>query len=340
MKKLILTVALFSGVILSNAQNIENENIAVKYLRYPTDPLPKEVKTYSTSLYLGTLSSGEDRNSIEKSIERAMELPGYDLIKDSADLSIKISFSSFTVEDRKLVSVANEKKDKDGKVTKWTEYHYDYNYKCPMRISIKNNISGEVLINDYLNSSQDFSQASSGDRKNTESAYVAYTEHLLKSAAAARNSHLSEAENLIKKRYGYTPTLDYVKLKRVKKFKKYEYPTLDEGFDILNASLAALEPVENYVTEDFKANIEKAIGLFQEVLNHADYDDKKARVNEKVASALYNDIALCYYWINDFEKAHETIEKAEGLKGNGWTSVVKSELDAKKSRYEINGLLK
>lgn len=340
MRKLFM-LALLGLAGSTYAQNLDNEKVTVNFLRYPTDPLPEDIKTYYTDMYISSLPTGESRDGIERAINSAMSLPGYEKIENEseADLKIKVSHSNLFVGEKKLVTEDKEKKDKDGKVTKWKEYHYDYSYKYPMKLEITNKKTGESLYDDYVNNSQDYKAASTSNVNSYESAKKTYDSDIVGLRSKGRSTNLNTVSNIIKRRYGYTPTVDYVTLKKVKKFKKYDYPVLNEGVDILAAALGSLEAVENYNTPEFQAEVQKAIAKFEIDLEQADFSDKKARVNEKIASAIYNNLALAYYWMNDFDKATEMADKADGLKGDSWAYTFKKDLSAKKERYEANGLI-
>ena len=326
-------------VFTAGSQNLDNENLNVKFLRYPTDPLPEDIKTYTKDIQLSSLDADQDRASIESSMSSSLTLPGYELVDGDADLKLRLWVGSYYVTDINSHVEDKETKDKDGKVTRWKEYHYTFSYKYPVKLTITNTVTDEVLFDDYVNGSQDYTAGKSTASRDVEYARKSRDKAISESKSGILSNCFSSVDSYIKKKYGYTPTSDYVRIKRVKKYKKFSYDKIDQGVDILKAQLETLEPVEGYATEEFKAKVMEAVKLFDEELTEYDPYYKKARVNEKVASALYNNLALCFYWINDFDKALEAVTTADGLKGDGWTNTVLSEIQDKKQRYEANGLI-
>ena len=58
-----------------------------------------------------------------------------------------------------------------------------------------------------------------------------------------------------------------------------------------------------------KANLEKAIALWEEELQESDLNEKKARINKKITGLINANLADAYFWSENFEKANYYINQ-------------------------------
>ncbi|MFA0964781.1 hypothetical protein AB9P05_23435 [Roseivirga sp. BDSF3-8] len=338
MLKRLLLLGLVLLPLLSVAQNIDRENFSVKYLRLPKAPLPENVKTYNKKIYIPSLSSGQDRSSIESSVKNAMELHGYEEVESDGDVNIYVSLGTFGYQNRKFNSEKKETKNKEGKVTTYYEYWYTFEYKYPVRLVIEDKANGTELYNGFISNSQDYSSASTDRVRKSDQLSNEWNSTVNKMRSDLLSRHLGTISGYISDEYGFTPSTQYVQLRKIKKFKKFDYEGLNKACEDTETALSNMEPTMDYLTDDLKATLEASLAVWEKELSEADYSEKKARINEKVASVLLNNIAVANYWLARFDKVSEVIEKADGLKSDGWTNSMKRDMEDLMARREANGL--
>lgn len=338
MLKRLLVIGMMLMPMLTIAQNIDRENFTVNYLRLPKSPLPENVKTYTAKANVPSLSASQNRSSIEKSVKSAMKLHGFEKVESDGDLNITVSLGSFNYQNRKFNSEKKQSKDKEGKVTTYYEYWYTFEYRYPVRMVIKDQVNGEELYNGYVDNSQDYNSASTSRTRSSDYLSKSWESALDKKRSEALSHHLNTVSRHISNYYGFTPSKQSVQLRKIKKFKKHDYTELNAACDNAETALTGMEAKMDYLTEDLEATLQAALKTWESELSQADFSDKKARINEKVASVLLNNIAIANYWLANFDKVSEMIEKADGLKSDGWTNSLKEEMEETMARRSANGL--
>ncbi|UTW63993.1 hypothetical protein KFE98_07590 [bacterium SCSIO 12741] len=91
--------------------------------------------------------------------------------------------------------------------------------------------------------------------------------------------------------------------------------------------------------EEAKTNLSEAVKIWEEALKEVDPDNKKARINKKVAAATHFNCAEAYCWLNDYSKAlyHMTkIKTYDVKKYEKQIASLKAFIDDHKARYEAN----
>ena len=117
--------------------------------------------------------------------------------------------------------------------------------------------------------------------------------------------------------------------------KKFDYSDLDQA---KAAAFAGLEAMDGKIPGELtKSKLEEAIAAWNKALEEFEPGAKKARINDKIAAALYHNIGYAYLELNNIEKAREYAGKAEVLgKFSANVKVLQKELEEYAPCYEAS----
>ncbi|MBT8327744.1 MAG: hypothetical protein KJP21_08470, partial [Bacteroidia bacterium] len=210
-----------------------------------------------------------------------------------------------------------------GTTKKKTVYYYITKYKRPVYLNLAYN--GETLHSGLFGESGEYvSQESSGSpsMKNLERETV--------------TNALEAVSEYINEKYGYSPMQEKTTIFHVKN-KKGAYDDLESAKDFALAGIAALE--NNQVNED----LTEAINIWKSEYGEADLEDKKARVNAKVAKAILWNLVAVSRMTNNIEDAKTYLAAIEEMKLNyndkTWVKDYTAKIEESEKRLSANGLL-
>ena len=129
--------------------------------------------------------------------------------------------------------------------------------------------------------------------------------------------------------------------------KKYNYDKYNEAsakaYKVIKSYSDFIKAMDSPRTYDFNNTLpdsitsqfpvlEEVIAVWQEELKEADYDNKKARINEKIASSTLINIALCQFVLGQYDKSIATLNTSQELKGkDAWASMILNVLESVKA---------
>ena len=111
---------------------------------------------------------------------------------------------------------------------------------------------------------------------------------------------MSSINNYLNDQYGYIKVNRYAILYSVKN-KKGEYDDIEKARDF------AVSGYKNYTEhqEDAVKDIANAIAIWEKTMTEVNYDDSKARIDEKVGTALLKNLIFATIMTNEFSKANK-----------------------------------
>ena len=111
---------------------------------------------------------------------------------------------------------------------------------------------------------------------------------------------MANINNYLNDQYGYTKLNRYAVLYSVKN-KKGEYDDIEKARDF------AASGYKNYTEhqEDAVKDIANAIAIWEKTITEVNYDDSKARIDEKVGTALLKNLIFATIMTNEFVKANK-----------------------------------
>ena len=203
-------------------------------------------------------------------------------------IQIKIDFKGFEYVEpvASLVSVENyNPQTKEKFYTKQTQFVTKYRHPTML----------QVIVDGKNLSSGIFQGTSEYQTKNTSSkpARIYIERQEIETIMANINNYLND-------QYGYTKLNRYAVLYSVKN-KKGEYDDIEKARDF------AASGYKNYTEhqEDAVKDIANAIAIWEKTITEVNYDDSKARIDEKVGTAILKNLIFATIMTNEFVKANK-----------------------------------
>ena len=203
-------------------------------------------------------------------------------------IQIKIDFKGFEYVEpvASLVSVENyNPQTKEKFYTKQTQFVTKYRHPTML----------QVIVDGKNLSSGIFQGTSEYQTKNTSSKptriYIERQEI---------ETIMSNINNYLNDQYGYVTVNRYAVLYSVKN-RKGEYDDLEKARDF------AVSGYKNYTLhqEDAVKDIANAIAIWEKTMTEVNYDDSKARIDEKVGTAILKNLIFATIMTNEFVKANK-----------------------------------
>lgn len=219
-----------------------------------------------------------------------------DGFNDAADNAVNIEVVMYGFESTNPRVVSEVKNVlKDGQTRKVTYYHIEYTYRHTMTVTVTNPDGTErfKLAPPELNNYTKYETKASTTRPalNHAALIQMHEEEIVQ-------NNLEFVRNLINDKMGFKNQPRSVELYFIND-KKGEYSDVTEGYNLMTSGLNAVfeEP------ENAKSQLHLAITRFEAALAEADVNDKKARINAKVAVPLHFNLLECYFATGGIDKA-------------------------------------
>lgn len=254
-----------------------------------------------------------------------LSVSGYSQVEGTENVLVGLveigEFESMSPERKSRVESYYDKSSQTTK--KKTVYYYVTTYKRPVYFTLTHN--GATLHSGLFGESGEYvSQESSGSpsMKNLERETV--------------TTALESVSEYINEKYGFSPMQEKTTIFHVKN-KKGEYDDLETAKDFALAGIEALE--NNQLNDDLK----EAVNIWKSEYGEADVEDKKARVNEKVAKAILWNLVAVSRMTNNIEDAKTYLAAIEEMKQNytdkTWVKDYTEKIEESEKRLTANGLL-
>lgn len=174
---------------------------------------------------------------------------------------------------------------------------YISRYKQPIKLTVESSVNG-ILYDDVIPESMKY--------------YSRSTSNLPDRAEMKRfalNDLLGFTNTFINDRWGKSKITWTTSVALIEKYKKYRYPEFEEALP------HAISGYNNLYLDPNKSvsSFNKAINIWEKVLEQYDPNNKKARINREVAWYTMLNLGEAYLWINNFEKADEYFSRMEAV---------------------------
>ena len=304
---LLLVVCAFFMPNVILAQKVKKETVGIySYTQLPSDTRLKECKTYKVYPY-------GDINSYEKDkINDVFKLPGFEKKSRDAgntDFVIKVEKYQVNIDKPEKGSREEKVKNKDGTERKVKYYYYESKATYKFKIGV---YKGEEEVYYKILSGDDNVRGSESSSSST--AYENYKKARSSYLSNLSKSKLSSVDNALKEKFCYLKKSVYLRSAHIKP-KKYKYDDYEAAYEKMKNGYLVLKENENAIDE-VKDDLTKAIEEYKTILKESDINNKKARVNNKVTTLLYVNIAHCYFLMKDYAKASEYYGMAAQLHTN------------------------
>lgn len=205
----------------------------------------------------------------------------------------------------------------NGTTSKVNYYHMEFTYRHVMSVRVTDPNGVELLkvtpseLNNY--SKYATPAATTAPSTNNEALIATYEERIVQ-------ENLTFIYNLVNDQFGFKKQPRTALIYFVQE-NKGEYDDVLEAFNLTNSGLAALIDNKEFALD----KLNQAIAKYEAVLAAADMDDKKARINEKVAIPVHFNLLECYFAVGSFDRADALLSKMNTF------SLSRDERDAKES---------
>lgn len=334
---IILAVLFLTSVMLALGQDIDKQKVRIKYIRLPLIKLDSKIKTYSISCkpiikteygnLLGYIEGLVDRKnnylgaSINYPLQKFM-LNGYEMVSETsqADIKIEIAVLSPLAFTKVVQAAVEERTEEVNKVErKFNIYHYKLHYTTPKIKCVITKFNGSLLKEIEIGGVEEidtYGESLSGGGIQFRSA-----DDLKKSWDNESWKWLSSIEGRFFNKdfkkvidfiqdfsMQYLETDDYP-VYYVSERKTNQYKELLEARDLYFQAVTMfannrIELINKLADSDSSVRndlLRKAIALWEKDLKEANYENKKARIDTKVAQCITYNLVMAYNWLNDFE---------------------------------------
>jgi hypothetical protein len=237
-------------------------------------------------------------------ISSKIDMQGMTRTEDGATVTIEIQyFEGSAPEDAQ-----QEIKDKEGNVS--YKYYRTMKYRQPVRFTVQLP-DGSIVIDEVLTSSEDFTTYTSDKYTSKSALNKAWNQ-------TAVNSRLSQMSveagclainNILNDRFCFAKKTRPMTIYHAKTKKKVDYT------DLNNAALDMKMAMEKYIDrpEEAAEGIRACVAVWEKVLTEADFDNKKARINAKMAGLLYLNLINANIWLEDYDRVDALFDEMRRL---------------------------
>lgn len=317
MKKVLLLIFLAVNCCqISFGQNIKGDDQKFTYVRMPLRPLPASIKTYKLETLVPNFpfnSYSFNRTSAVATLNGSLKLDGYESSNEVADLEMFVKVEPFYYSNPSMRSRTVEE-TRDKATIKVTYYWLEVMYNLPVHFRMTNKIDNVAIFDSYVGGSREYSMFRTPEfRTSTEASNYYESQksgHLQKLIETSFNEAANWISGYVKSNYDFAQ----VAIKQevlTARHKKEDYSDLDTAQAIALRAYALIKADRSKGFIEFAAAIQPALDIWVKVLQEADVNNKKARVDAKVANAIMHNLSDAYIWLNEFDKANEMINKAE-----------------------------
>ncbi len=289
--------------VMAFAQKTDMNNVKISYTQLPLQPLDESIKTYKSVLSMDVTLENTDLNKLKN---QYLKLQGYSKSEDQSDILIAVNFEDFQI-NKELITkdVFNVNQGKNV-----TGYYYKINCIYPVSLKLTSNdgatIFEQPIEHDEKLLNIDFEKWTYSTSE-LDSKFNAQQDELFKDLKnKCDKKALTEIKNTLASNFSYLEVTKKIKIASGKG-KKMDYSDLESA--ILNMEKAFEMISSQSAPDDINTELNNAIAVWENALKESS-SDKKARINEQITTMLYYNMGIAYWWMLDFTKAFENIEKA------------------------------
>lgn len=291
-----LTFLLIQSSISFSQKYIDGDRTQLTYTKFPTDYAIQDDSTYYV-VFEGTIHG-------RSGLSKYANLPGFILMGDrtKADILLVINQTNYENTGKHLDKNSRTKKNKDGSTTTITNYYYKTTFKIAFDVKLVGN-NGAIIENFHGYKEDSYTSKA---RSTIKEASQEFDNNVTKQRDNIANEAFKNAMHKLKDKYCFTK--DWVKASFVGfKFKKNDYTELNE------IAIEASSFLKSDLTDETKARLTSFIEIWKRESNEYDANDSKARINDKIQAGLLYNIALAYFFMEDFANASDYFNKATEL---------------------------
>ena len=264
-------------------------------------------------------------------ISSKIDMQGMTRTEGGATVTIEIQFFEASAPE----DAQQEIKDKEGNVS--YKYYRTMKYRQPLRYTVQLP-DGSVIVDEVLTSSEDFTTHTSNKYTTKSALNKAWNQ-------ASVNNRLSQTSveagmlvinNILNDRFCFAKKTRPMTIYHAKTKKKVDYT------DLNNAALDMEMAMEKYLNnnDEAVAGIQACVQVWEAALAEADFDNKKARINRKMAGLLYLNLINAHIWLEDYDRVDALFDEMRRVdtkkSAEGTADGLDSFSEDQRRRKEIN----
>ena len=264
-------------------------------------------------------------------ISSKIDMQGMTRTEGGATVTIEIQFFEASAPE----DAQQEIKDKEGNVS--YKYYRTMKYRQPLRYTVQLP-DGSVIVDEVLTSSEDFTTHTSNKYTTKSALNKAWNQ-------ASVNNRLSQTSveagmlvinNILNDRFCFAKKTRPMTIYHAKTKKKVDYT------DLNNAALDMKMAMEKYLNnnDEAVAGIQACVEVWEAALAEADFDNKKARINRKMAGLLYLNLINAHIWLEDYDRVDALFDEMRRVdtkkSAEGTADGLDSFSEDQRRRKEIN----
>lgn len=267
-----------------------------------------------------------------------IKLDGYEK-GETNPVTINMRLSGTELGTEVIKEEKKKQKQKDGSYVEVFEYYYQVQMKHPMGMTVTEP-TGSVVYDEFLPATNNYVTYNSV-KKTSRTELVNYWATAKYDQYDRWDQQLTE-NNLALLKAKLNSKFGYSEIKRsaviyVGKGKKHGYNDYERAYTNMMTSLPKLN--DDNGKEQAMEGIRSAVNEWETALQQINLNSRKARVNDKVASATYINLCEAYIWLNEFSKAENALNQVMSIDKSKYVSVIphyKNLLEDQRARYEAN----
>ena len=237
-------------------------------------------------------------------ISSKIDMQGMTRTEGGATVTIEIQyFEGSAPEDGQ-----QEIKDKEGNVS--YKYYRTMKYRQPVRVTLQLP-DGSIAIDEVLTSSEDFTTYTSDKYTSKSALNKAWNQTSVNNRLSQRSVEAGciAINSILNDRFCFSKKTRPMTIYHAKTKKKVDYT------DLNNAALDMKMAMEKYIDrpEEAAEGIRACVEVWERVLAEADFENKKARINRKMAGLLYLNLINANIWLEDYDRVDALFDEMRRL---------------------------
>lgn len=229
----------------------------------------------------------------------------------------------------------DEIKDKEGNVS--YKYYRSMKYRQPVRYTVTLS-DGSIVADEVLSSSEGYTTYTSDKYTSAAALNKAWNQSAIDSrlSLTAVETAVLGLNNILNDKYCFSKKTRPMTIYHAKTTNKVDYTDLnDAAFDMKIA-------MEKYLTDTEQSyeGIRKCISVWEKSLAEADFEDKKSRIDAKMAGLLYINLINANIWLENYDRVDVLFDEMRRLptkkSADGTAEGLDSFSEDQRRRKELN----
>ncbi len=228
----------------------------------------------------------------------------------------------------------NESKKGSGTATKYT---YTATYMMPVELTVESPTQGKLIHLRIMEGRQSQTIGSYKSKYDFELYKLTNEDQLYRELeTSARAKAIAQTNNYLNNQIGYVTKTRNAELYAVKRFKSYDYSDVTVAYTKTVQALMLVSQDRDRSSAIDK--IDEALAEWEMILEESNTYDNKARINDKITSMIYCNMAELLVWKGDFDQSQVKVNLAisEGGKFKRHANGVASFYADQKKRWDVH----